>query len=319
MNYIFRVKKSERGKRLDSFLHSKMEEYSHKKIKQAIDDQRVSINGKNVFISSWNLKPNDRVTLKAVSHEDHRVPSAELSRYHYVNVVYEDPYLLVTNKAPFIDYDSFVAHVNEYLKRRHREQFYPYLGQMHRLDKETSGLLIFTKKKSANTLADQFRDRQIRKYYLALVEGEVQKEHAVITDPLLKGKFEGGKKAQVASKGEGKESRTEYWVEERYMGATLLRILLGTGRTHQIRVHMSERGYPILGDKLYIADRGSQIVDRKNQNDLRTAINDLRVKRQMLHAHRVEFIHPVTHKKMKLEAPLPRDMAELIDRLRMAS
>ncbi len=300
MESSFRVKKSERGKRIDSFLHSKMEEWSHKKVKQAIDDKRVSVNGKNVFISSWNLKPNDRVVLKPALQENNRQQSADLSRYHYVNVVFEDQYLLVTNKAPCIDYDSFVAHVNEYLKRIHKghlKKFYPYLGQMHRLDKETSGLLIFTKKKSANTLADQFRDRKIRKYYLALVKGKVDKEHGVITDRLVKGKFEGGKKAQIGFGKEGKESHTEYWVEERYSGTTLLKVLLGTGRTHQIRVHMSERGYPILGDKLY----GGEGLAR----------------RQMLHAHRVEFTHPVTHKKMKLEASLPRDMTDLIDKLRM--
>jgi len=87
------------------------------------------------------------------------------------DVLFEDDALLVTNKPPFIDYDSFVAQVNMYLKRSRPKKFFPYLGQMHRLDRETSGILLFTKKKVANTLADQFRDRRIKKLYLAVSLG----------------------------------------------------------------------------------------------------------------------------------------------------
>lgn len=294
MNYEFTVKSSEHGRRLDAFLHSKLPDWSHRLIKNAINRKRVFINQKNIFISGWNLKKGDRILFRPAKGDYPQEP--EVSRYQYVQVVYEDPWLLATNKPPFIDYDSFVNQVNLYLKRRHREKFYPYLGQMHRLDKETSGILLFTKKKIANVLAEQFRSHRIRKYYLALVEGRVNNDQGMITDPIAKGKYEGGRKARIAGEDEGKESHTEYGVEERYEQATLLRVLLKTGRTHQIRVHMASIGHPVMGDKLY---GGAP-----------------RAKRQMLHAHRVEFIHPVTSKKMKLAAPLPDDMKKIIDVLR---
>ncbi|MBI4411352.1 MAG: hypothetical protein HY541_02580, partial [Deltaproteobacteria bacterium] len=175
MEYQFKVKKSERGVSIENFLHSKMENWSHKQIKTAIDLKRVFVNGKNVFISKWNLKPNDRVLFVPKKNDIQSAP--ELSRYYFVKVLYEDMYLLICDKPPFVDYDSFVAQVNAYLKRQSRQKkFHPYLGQMHRLDKETTGVIIFTKKKMANVLADQFRERKIRKMYLAVVEGRIEKE-----------------------------------------------------------------------------------------------------------------------------------------------
>lgn len=298
MDYNFRVKKSERGTRLDNFLYQKMGNWSHKKIKLAVDKKRVFVNGKNVFISGWNLKPGDRVEFRP---EKTDFPHAEeFSRYHYIDVIYEDQDILVANKSPHIDYDSFIVHVNAYMKRTHGKNYRPYLGQMHRLDKETSGILLFTKKKIANVLSEQFRDRSIRKYYLAVVCGRVEKDHDIIRHRLEKRKFSGGKKVGVAHGGRGMESSTEYWVKERYDTASLLRVRPATGRTHQIRVHMSETGHAILGDKLY-----------GKQNEA------FGMGRQALHAHQIEFVHPVKGKKLKFEAPIPKDMAGLIDSLRL--
>lgn len=303
MKYQFRVKKSERGVRLQAFLHKMLENQSHKKIKEAIDKKDVFVNGKNVFIANWNLKPNDRVEFRASDSP----ATLELNRYQFVQVIFEDDYLLATNKPPHVDYDSFVAQVNAYLKRMKPRGFYPYLGQMHRLDKETSGLLLFTKKKAANTLADQFRNRTIRKEYVAVVMGAIPVEHEVIEERLEKKKLPGGRKVSVSK--EGKASRTEYWVKERYEEATLLRILLGTGRTHQIRVHLSERGFPVWGDKLY----------GPVQVGLTKSLRDQKINRHALHAHRLELQHPITHAKMKLMAPIPKDMEALIDYFRLKS
>ncbi len=317
MDYNFKVKKSEKGKRLDSFLHEKLETWSHRQIKNAIDRKRVLVNGKNVFISGWNLKAGDRISFNPAKDDMPQAP--ELSRYQFINVIYDDKDILVTDKPAFVDYDSFVAQVNAFLKRQsHKDKFYPYLGQMHRLDKETSGLLIFTKKKSANVLADQFRDHRILKYYLVLVEGAVDKDHDIIRDAIEKGKFEGGQKAKIADEGEGKESYTEYWVKERYAGATLLRVQIKTGRTHQIRIHLSSRGYPVLGDKLYKKEERPKGKDQnpETKNQKIKKIEPLKVKRQMLHAQQIEFRHPITHKKIKCESPIPKDMAALIERLR---
>lgn len=308
MNYQFRVRKSERGKRLNVFLYERMGNWSHKQIKKAIDKKRAFVNGKNIFISGWNLKPGDFVQFNPQKSDYPETP--EPGRYQYIQVLFEDDSLLVTNKPPFVDHDSFVEQVNNYLKRQHSKKFYPYLGQMHRLDKETSGILMFTKKKMANVLADDFRDRRVRKFYLAVVSGRVERDHGFIKKRLEKGRFSDGRKSRVVSGEEGKESSTEYWVEERYNDATLLRILIGTGRTHQIRVHMAEMGHPVLGDKLYGDSkiRNSCLAGRQAKFEI--------IKRQALHAHKIEFTHPVTRKNMRLKAPIPEDIEKLIDRLR---
>lgn len=310
MEYQFKVKGSERGKRLENFLYEKMGDWSHKKIKTAIDKKRVFVNGKNIFIAGWNLKGGDKVIFRPQNSDFPVAP--EVSRYQFVQVLFEDPYLLITNKPAFVDYDSFIIQVNAYIKRIRGAKFYPYLGQVHRLDKETSGILMFTKKKSANVIADQFREHRIRKYYWAVVSGQVQKDHGVIDTPIEKGKFEGGRKAKIAEEGEGKESYTEYWVKERYSNATFLKILLRTGRTHQIRIHLSSMGYPLIGDKLYAREVGT--IHELPLQDLGRFI-----KRHALHAYRIEFTHPVTHKKISVESPLPPDMVGLIDELRTLS
>lgn len=319
MDFQFKVKKSERGKRLDGFLHDKMENWSHRQVKNVIDKKRVFVNGKNVFISSWNLKPDDRVMVKPL--KDDLPQAGQTTRYHFVNVLLEDNYILVTNKPAHIDYDSFVANVDNYLKRQVKGPSHPYVGQMHRLDKETSGVLIFTKKKIANTLSDQFKRHTIRKIYLVIVSGRVEKEHGIIKDAIEKGKFDGGKKARIAEEGEGKESISEYWVEERYENATLLRVEIKTGRTHQIRIHMVSIGHPVLGDKLYAAPKTSSkavAIDKSGPklpgNLARKA--PLKPKRQMLHAHVMQFYHPVTGEKTKVEAPIPDDFIKMLENLR---
>ncbi len=303
MKQQYKVKNSERGDRIDRFLYDKLGDWSHKKIKLAIDAKQVSVNGKPTFISGWNLKPGDIVSLTI----DSRAAKEEKpSRYQFVQVIFEDSHLLAVNKPAFVDYDSFVKQVNHYLKRTHSENFYPYVGQMHRLDKETSGILVFTKKKSANKLADQFRDRGIKKIYAAVVAGKVEKEIGEVDLRLEKKKFAGGKKVEVAYGDEGKESFTEYWVQERYENATFLRIRIGTGRTHQIRVHMSAIGHPVLGDKIYGKDEAFVTTP---------ALKKL-LKRHALHAWKMEFFHPITKKKIKLEAAWPADLINLVDFLR---
>ena len=291
--------------RLDAFLHEKLGNWSHKKIKQALDKKRAFINGKNILIGKWHLKKGDLLTF--IPQKDDLPKNIELSRYHYVDVIFEDDNILVTNKPAFVDYDTFVAYVTSYLQRSHekrlKRKFYPYVGQLHRLDKETSGLLVFTKKKQANVLAEQFRGRQIKKEYLALVCGKVDKDHGLIKSRLEKGEFSEGQKVRVVQEeGAGKMSITEFWVTERYENATMLKIFLHTGRTHQIRVHMADLGYPLIGDKIY---------GEKDQ-EIKFPIN-----RQALHAHKLEFTHPITEKKMKFEAPLPKDIVSLIDWLRL--
>lgn len=299
MEYKWRVKKSERGTSLENFIYKQLGDWSHSQVKEAIDHKRAFVNGKNVFISKWNVKPND-VVLFAPSQNE--TPQAQGGRYRFVDVLYEDQYIILANKPAFVDHEAFAQTIQNYLLRQTKGQGHPYVGQMHRLDKETSGVMIFTKKKIANALADQFRDHTIRKFYVTLVQGSVPRDEGTINRPLQKGEFDEGKKSRVAEdEASGKRAVTTYRVKERYAKATLLNVEILTGRTHQIRIHMTSIGHPVVGDKLYGDENG------------------LSFKRQVLHAERLDFTHPISKKKMKVLAPLPPDIVKLIEDLRMSS
>lgn len=299
--YKWRVKSSEHGMSLENFIYKQMGDWSHKQVKVAIDRKRAFVNGRNVFISKWNVKKNDLV-LFVPSPSDQAGSQALGGRYKFVDVLFDDPYIIVTSKPSFIDYETYVETVKGYLRRQIKGKSYPYLGAVHRLDKETSGVMIFTKKKIANTVADQFRAHTVRKFYLTVVNGRVQKDEGLINRPIEKGQFEEGRKVRIVEDEEsGKSAVTHYRVVERYSRATLLRVEIKTGRTHQIRIHMSHLGHPVVGDKLYGGDSGQPF------------------RRQALHAERLEFRHPVTHQKMKINAALPQDLRELIDKLRLGA
>ncbi len=299
MEYKWRVKKSERGISLENFIYKKLGDWSHKQVKTSIDNKRAFINGRNVFISKWNLKPNDLVLFAPAKGD---LQKTQKGRYRFIDVLYEDSYLISTNKPAYAEFEEYAGAVQDYLKRKNKVKSYPYLGQMHRLDKETTGVMIYTKKKSANSLADQFRAHKISKSYLALVDGRVSKEQGTIKKFLEKGDFEEGKKVRIAQKpSKGLSAVTIFQVVERYANATLLQVEILTGRTHQIRVHLSDMGHPIVGDKLYGNPEGIDF------------------RRQALHAEKLAFKHPVTHQKTKIIAPVAEDMAKLIDELRDAA
>ena len=131
MDYKWKVKKSERGMSLENYIYKQMGDWSHNQVKKAIDHKRAFINGKNVFVSKWNLKPND-VVLFVPSQADQ--PQAQVGRYRFVEVLFEDTYLLATNKPPFVEFEAYAQVVQDYLKRKNTIKSYPYLGQMHRLD-----------------------------------------------------------------------------------------------------------------------------------------------------------------------------------------
>ena len=305
--FKWKVKKSEHGMSLENFIYKYLGEWSHGKVKAAIDGKKAFVNGRNIFISKWNVKAGDTITFVADAQPKAAAAAATSARYKFIEVLFEDKYIIAANKPPFVDHEQFALTVQHYLKRQNRGEALPYLGQMHRLDKETSGVMVFTKKKMANTLADQFRERSMQKQYLALVRGEINLEVGRIGKPLEKGIFEGGKKVRVnAASPTSKSANTEFRVMERYRGYSLLKVIIKTGRTHQIRVHMADMGHPIVGDKVY--------------GDLPTDTNPLvkGMRRQALHAEQLAFYHPVTNKKMKVNAPIPEDMGKLIASLREA-
>lgn len=170
-------------------------------------------------------------------------------------------------------------------------------GIVHRLDKDTSGVLIVAKNDKAHlNLSEQIKNRKIKKTYLALTRGVIKENEATINMPIGRSTQDRKKMAVVKN---GKEAITHFEVLERFKNYTYLKINLETGRTHQIRVHLAQIGYPIIGDTVYSNGK-----------------NEFGVVGQMLHSWKIKFTHPISGKEMEIEAPLPEYFKEIINELR---
>ncbi len=225
-----------------------------------------------------------------------------------IDIIYEDEHLIVINKQPGLVVHPAPGHytgtlVNGLLYhcpglKEIGGKLRP--GIVHRLDKDTSGALVVAKNEVAhNNLALQFKSRKIKKRYLAIVHGKIESDSGTISLPIGRHPVDRKKMSTISRK--TRSAETSWKVMERFCKATLLEINLKTGRTHQIRVHCSAINHPVLGDSVY---------------SNRKALKNIKTPRQMLHAWRLEFTHPVTKISMSFEAPLPQDMEKLIKALR---
>lgn len=296
------------GSRLDVVIAKEYPEYSRTHIKRWIEKGFLTLNGKQVKPRT-KIMGNEIVEIRAEEEELIK----DLPEDMDIDIIFEDEDLIVVNKA-----SNLVVHpgagnkkgtlVNGLLAYNKNLSFLPRAGIVHRLDKNTSGLLISAKNESTYiNLVRQLKERLISRKYLALVVGE----------PISGGKIDEalGRHPRYRTKQavvkKGKNALTFYKIVEKYRGYSLLEASLSTGRTHQIRVHFSYLGYPIVGDNTY---GGKRKFPAGISEMTREKISQF--PRQALHASKLQFRHPQTGNKVSLHAPLPRDMSDLISFLK---
>ena len=306
--HLFVVGEDEAGLRLDVFLSHRQASLSRSQTPRLVAAGYVLLNNKLPKAAS-RLKPGDEILLQLPEPADSGVVPENIP----VNVIYEDSSLLVIDKPP-----GLVVHpgagnrqgtlVNALLYHCHDLSGIGGVlrpGIVHRLDKDTSGLMIVAKSDEIHrTLAEHFEAHQVEKHYLALVYGDVKDDEGVIDLPVGRHPVERKKMSTLSRR--GKTAVTRWRVRERYGVATLLDVAIETGRTHQIRVHLTALGYPVVGDKIY--GNPKRIMDIHDQT-IRRRVKEMT--RQALHAHRIVFTHPATGEKLAFEAPLPQDMDDL--------
>ena len=286
--------------RLDKVIAVLDKELSRAMIQKLLDQGKITVNGK-IQKPSYKTKIGDNIEVEEIIPQEIELKAQDIP----IDIVYEDNDIIVVNKPK-----GMVVHpangnpdgtlVNAIMNICKDSlsgiggEIRP--GIVHRIDKDTSGLLIIAKNDKAHiNLSEQIKNREITKKYIAIVRGVIKENSATIDMPI--GRSDKDRKKMAVRK-DGKNAVTHFDVIKRYNGYTLLDIKIDTGRTHQIRVHMAEIGYPIVGD--YVYSNGK---------------NPFGVEGQMLHAKSLEFRHPITGENIKLEAPLPEYFEEVLEKL----
>jgi 23S rRNA pseudouridine1911/1915/1917 synthase len=320
----FEVKTRSDGKRIDAYLASRYTDYSRRVIQKVIDAEAVLVNGRTVK-ASYRVRTGDVVSVRLPELSD-TTPEPENIP---IEVVYEDEALTVVNKPAGIvthpakgNWRGTLVNAIQF----HYDTLSTLGGEnrpgiVHRLDRDTSGLLVVCKNDIAHRkLALRFELREVHKEYLALVSGVPQRQSDYIEKTIGFHPTCREKMAIRLPADGGKPAVTFYEVAERFRGFALVRCKPQTGRTHQIRIHLAHIGHPILADKLYsgrdkiaLSDLlGRDRSDRAGEAQPEVPLID----RQALHAHRLRFEHPLTHHELELTAPLPEDFRRTLDALR---
>lgn len=296
MPLSFTVQPDDAAKRLDHYLHEQLPQYSRARLQSWIKDGRALVNGVPGKASLQirggeviELSPADLPPLKAVAED---LP---------VEVLYQDDAVIAVNKPAGVAVHAGAGTHDGTLVNRLVHWFKALSsvggelrpGIVHRLDKDTSGVLLVARTDAAHrALAEQFAGRTVEKVYLALVHGRVRAESGRITKPIARDPVR--RTRMSARLGRGRPALTEYRVRQHFPKFTFLEVRIGTGRTHQIRVHLASIGHPVAGDRLYGAPPAE---------------------RMFLHAWRISFDSPATGERVTVEAPLPAALTEWLARI----
>lgn len=324
--FSFKIDNGQEPLRIDKFLANRIEKATRNKLQQAINAGMVLVNGKDVR-PNYKVKPQDEIIIYSdLSPEETDV----VPEYLPLDIFYEDDDLMIINKPAGMvvhpgsgNYSGTLLNgIAFYLKQKSpdiSEETLPRFGLVHRIDKNTSGLLVLAKTDLAmRQLAKQFFDHKVQREYQALVWGDMQNESGTIVAHV--GRHQRFRKLfEAYPEGDhGKEAITHYRVLERFGYVTLVECVLETGRTHQIRVHMKHIGHPLFNDDFYGGDKivkGTVFAKYKQFVDNCFAI----CPRQALHAKTLGFVHPSTGKELFFDTPLPEDMSQVIERWRQYS
>ena len=287
---------SDEGLRIDSYLANKLE-MSRSKIQKLLKEEKILVNGKSVN-SSYPVKINDEIEIEdeleyEIDVEPENIP---------LNIVYEDDDLLIINKESGMVVHPAPGHytntlVNALLYRYQNlagDKLRP--GIVHRLDKDTSGLMIVAKtEKMLEVLSEMISKKEVERKYLAIVKGVIKNDSGTIDAPI--GRDPHNRQKMAVTDQNSRNAITHFRVLERFQNNTYIECRLDTGRTHQIRVHMSYIGYPICNDPLYGKGKTTEFG-------------------QMLHSYSLKLVHPVTKKELSFEVEPPKEFKDELERLR---
>ena len=297
----FIVEKEEEGKRIDAYL-AKKEDISREHVQRIIKEENILVNAKKTK-PAYKVQKNDKISLEEEQPKEIELKAQEIP----IEIIYQDDDIIVVNKPKGMVVhpgngnpdgtlvNSLMAICKDSLSGIGGE-IRP--GIVHRLDKDTSGVLVVAKNDKAHiNLSNQIKNHEVEKTYIALVRGIVKENEATINMPIGRNKND---RKKMAVEKDGKEAITNFKVLERYPkdNCTLLEVKIETGRTHQIRVHLSHIGYPVIGDEVYSNGK-----------------NKWGIKGQCLHAKKLKFKHPITGKEMEFEAELPDYFKEVLRQL----
>ncbi len=311
-----KVGNSIRERRVDKYLHSRPElsGFSRAMIQNIIKEGTVKVNGK-IVKPSFKLSPGDKIDLTVPQPPSKEIHPQDIP----LNIIYEDDDIIILNKQSDMIVHPARGNTNGTLVNAlafYSDKLSSGLGEfrpgiVHRLDRDTTGVMVVTKNDTAQwKIAKQFERRQTKKTYLAIVHGTPELTADRINAPL--GVHPRIREKYAIRPEIGKEAITFYKVVESFRGFSLLKMTPKTGRTHQIRVHLSYIKHPIVGDDMY----GGKLIYPWQLQASEPAVQEPVINRFALHAWTLEFKHPTTDEMMKFEAPLPEDMQNLLDMLR---